>query len=78
MFLGKEGKLKTGIPPYNRGGVPYLALTLFVFGILADDADDSLTKNDGAFIANLFDGRTDFHGGLGYFFLNTILPLERS
>ncbi len=38
-----------------------LALTLFVFWILTDNADASLSLNDLALIANGFNRRSDFH-----------------
>jgi hypothetical protein len=38
-----------------------LTLALLVARVLTDDADDALAANDLALVANLLDGRTDFH-----------------
>ena len=47
-----------------------LALTLLVLGILTDNHDFSLTLDNFALFANLFDRRPDFH--------NIIIPFTRS
>lgn len=48
----------TRVPKHRR---PSLALTLFVFRILADDHDITLSADDLTFLADWFDGRTYFH-----------------
>src|SRR5437016_5485933 len=40
----------------------WLALTLFVTGVGADDADDAFAANDFAIFAQFFYGSSDFHG----------------
>ena len=55
------GGIKTGTPPCLEGGVRKLALTLLVLRVFADYADDPFAHYDGALVANLLDGRTDFH-----------------
>jgi len=52
----------------------YLSLTLFVFGILADINNSSLSPDDLTFCAYLFDRCTNLHGYLRY----TILPFVKS
>ena len=47
-----------------------LALTLLMLGIFTDNHDFSLTLDDFALVANLFDRRPDFH--------NIIIPFTRS
>src|SRR5262245_40036189 len=42
----------------------WLALPLLVSGVRADDAQDTATADDLAFVANLFDARSDLHGFL--------------
>ena len=39
------------------------ALFLLVLGIFADDHDAALALDNLAFLADRFDGRSDFHGG---------------
>ena len=38
-----------------------LTLTLLVLGVFADDHYFTVSLNDLAFVANLFDGRLNFH-----------------
>ena len=45
-----------------RAIVLFLALTLLVTGVLADDPHDALAPNHLALVANLLDARTDLHG----------------
>jgi hypothetical protein len=51
LFSYFSGKLLTG----------FSALSLFVLGVFADDADNALSLNDFAFFAHGLDRRSNFH-----------------
>ena len=53
-----------------------LALSLFVFGVFADDPDHPFALDDLTLITDLFYRSPNLHGS--YFSLKMILPRERS